>query len=89
MIYRRLYRESFGGGVWAYLWKVVVSMHAQIPKFSPIYRNRVREPVNRILAGIDNIILSNHSIIYHLYLMSRAHIILTDSGGIQEEAFIR
>ncbi len=47
----------------------------------------VREPVNRIFGGIDNIFLIEpQQYLPFIYLMSRSHIILTDSGGIQEEA---
>ena len=47
----------------------------------------VREPVNRILAGIDNVhLIEPQQYLPFIYLMDRAHVILTDSGGIQEEA---
>ena len=47
----------------------------------------VREPVNRILNGIKNIFLIEPAqYLPFVYLMMRSHIILTDSGGIQEEA---
>ena len=46
----------------------------------------VREPVNRILGGIENIILIEpQEYLPFIYLMMRSYIILTDSGGIQEE----
>jgi len=39
------------------------------------------------LKGIDNVILIEpQQYLPFVYLMNRAHIILTDSGGIQEEA---
>jgi UDP-N-acetylglucosamine 2-epimerase (non-hydrolysing) len=47
----------------------------------------VREPVNRILAGIENIhLIEPQQYLPFIYLMARAYLILTDSGGIQEEA---
>lgn len=47
----------------------------------------VREPVNRILTGINNIFLIEpQQYLPFIYLMDKANIILTDSGGIQEEA---
>jgi UDP-N-acetylglucosamine 2-epimerase (non-hydrolysing) len=47
----------------------------------------VREPVNRILHGVDNVFLIEpQEYLPFVYLMSRAYIILTDSGGVQEEA---
>ena len=54
----------------------------------PVHLNpRVQEPVSRLLSGIDNIFLIEpQEYLQFVYLMDRAHIILTDSGGIQEEA---
>jgi len=47
----------------------------------------VSEPVNRLLAGIDNIhLIEPLDYLPFVYLMNRAYLILTDSGGIQEEA---
>ncbi|HHL32418.1 MAG TPA: UDP-N-acetylglucosamine 2-epimerase (non-hydrolyzing), partial [Oceanospirillales bacterium] len=47
----------------------------------------VREPVNRLLKGIDNIYLIEPlDYLPFVYLMNRSYLILTDSGGIQEEA---
>ncbi len=46
----------------------------------------VSELVNRILKGIDNIILIDpQDYLPFVYLMTNAHMILIDSGGIQEE----
>ena len=48
---------------------------------------QVREPVQRILAGAANVHLTEPLDYFpFLYLMDRSHLILTDSGGIQEEA---
>ena len=54
----------------------------------PVHLNpNVQEPVNRLLAGIDNILLIEPlDYLPFVYLMDKADIILTDSGGIQEEA---
>ena len=47
----------------------------------------MQEPVSRLLSNIDNIFLIEpQQYLPFVYLMTRAHIILTDSGGIQEEA---
>jgi UDP-N-acetylglucosamine 2-epimerase (non-hydrolysing) len=47
----------------------------------------VREPVYRILGGVENVRLIEPLDYAHLvFLMKRAYLILTDSGGIQEEA---
>jgi len=54
----------------------------------PVHLNpNVREPVNRILAGTDRIhLIEPLEYPYMIWLMNKAHIILTDSGGVQEEA---
>ena len=54
----------------------------------PVHLNpKVQEPVNRILSGVSNIILIN-PLAYQdfIWLMNRSKIIITDSGGVQEEA---
>lgn len=54
----------------------------------PVHLNpHVREPVNRILSGSPNVVLIEPvEYLPFVYLMGRADLILTDSGGIQEEA---
>ncbi|MDB3927269.1 UDP-N-acetylglucosamine 2-epimerase (non-hydrolyzing) [Flavobacteriaceae bacterium] len=54
----------------------------------PVHLNpKVKEPVNTILSGIHNIILID-PLAYEdfIWLMCRSKIIITDSGGVQEEA---
>jgi len=54
----------------------------------PVHLNpKVQDPVNRILQDIDNIILID-PLAYQdfIWLMNRSKIIITDSGGVQEEA---
>ena len=54
----------------------------------PVHLNpNVREPVNEILNGIDNIHLID-PLDYEpfVFLLSHSYLVLTDSGGIQEEA---
>ena len=48
---------------------------------------KVQEPVRRILTDIDNVMLID-PLVYQdfIWLMNRAKIIITDSGGGQEEA---
>lgn len=47
----------------------------------------VREPVQRLLAGISNVhLIEPQDYLPFVYLMTRSYLILTDSGGIQEEA---
>ena len=54
----------------------------------PVHLNpNVQEPVNRLLAGITNVhLIEPLDYLPFVYLMDRSTIILTDSGGIQEEA---
>jgi len=54
----------------------------------PVHLNpNVQEPVNRILKGVDRItLLPPLDYLPLVHLMKHAHLILTDSGGIQEEA---
>ena len=54
----------------------------------PVHLNpKVQEPVNRHLAGASNVLLTP-PLAYpeFIWLMNKSKIILTDSGGIQEEA---
>lgn len=54
----------------------------------PVHLNpNVQEPVNRILSGIDNIhLIQPLEYLPFVYLMMQAYFVITDSGGIQEEA---
>lgn len=83
-------RESFGGG-FERICKALLDVAQQHPDVDIVYpmhlNPNVREPVNRLLAGIDNVhLIEPLDYLPFVHLMSRAHIILTDSGGIQEEA---
>jgi UDP-N-acetylglucosamine 2-epimerase (non-hydrolysing) len=83
-------RESFGGGFERICEALALTAkrypNAQI--LYPMHLNpNVREPVNRILKGVDNIFLIEpQQYLSFIYLMNRSYVILTDSGGIQEEA---
>ncbi|WP_440468565.1 non-hydrolyzing UDP-N-acetylglucosamine 2-epimerase [Pseudomonas sp. YH-1] len=83
-------RESFGGGFERICQALmeVAQQHPEVEIIYPVHLNpNVREPVNRLLAGISNIhLIEPLDYLPFVYLMSRSHIILTDSGGIQEEA---
>lgn len=54
----------------------------------PVHLNpNIQDPVNRLLGDISNITLSPPlDYLPLVHLMKRSHLILTDSGGIQEEA---
>lgn len=83
-------RESFGGG----FERICQALAFTAKEFSdieivyPVHLNpNVREPVNRLLKGLSNIhLIEPLDYLPFVYLMNRSHIIVTDSGGIQEEA---
>lgn len=83
-------RESFGGGFERICNALaeIARLHPQLQIVYPVHLNpNVSEPVNRILRGIDNIVLIEpQEYLPFVWLMDRAWLILTDSGGIQEEA---
>lgn len=83
-------RESFGGGFERICEALAqtAKAHPDVQILYPVHLNpNVQEPVNRILRGIENIhLIEPQQYLPFVYLMNRAHIILTDSGGIQEEA---
>lgn len=83
-------RESFGDG-----FERICSALAQLARtypdvdiVYPVHLNPgVREPVKRILTGIANVhLIEPLDYLPFVCLMDRAYLILTDSGGIQEEA---
>jgi UDP-N-acetylglucosamine 2-epimerase (non-hydrolysing) len=83
-------RENFGDGfenICAALAKLA-GLYPDIDIVYPVHLNpNVQEPVNRLLARHANIhLLAPLDYLPFLYLMDRSTIILTDSGGIQEEA---
>lgn len=83
-------RESFGDG-FERICQALVDTAKAFPDVEivyPVHLNpNVREPVNRLLAGVDNIhLIEPLDYLPFVYLMNRAYLILTDSGGIQEEA---
>lgn len=82
-------RESFGEGfenICLALRQIADSGKAQI--VYPVHLNpNVRQPVNRILGNHPSIhLVEPQSYEAFIYLMGKAYIIVTDSGGIQEEA---
>lgn len=83
-------RESFGGGFERICQALsdTAKQHPECQIIYPVHLNpNVQEPVNRLLADVDNIhLIEPQQYLPFVYLMTRAHIILTDSGGIQEEA---
>ena len=83
-------RENFGGGferICEALRQIAVK-HPEAQVLYPVHLNpNVHEPVNRLLNDLENVFLIEpQQYLPFCYLMNRAKIILTDSGGIQEEA---
>jgi UDP-N-acetylglucosamine 2-epimerase (non-hydrolysing) len=83
-------RENFGDGFES-ICKAILelsNLYKDVFFIFPVHLNpNVREPVNRILDGNKNIILLEPlSYLPFVRLMNLSKIILTDSGGIQEEA---
>lgn len=83
-------RESFGSGFERICQALaqVAGRFDDVDIIYPVHLNpSVQEPVNRLLAGIPNIhLIPPQEYLPFVYLMDRAHIVLTDSGGVQEEA---
>ena len=83
-------RESFGEGFEriCIAIKSLAERHPDIQIVYPVHLNpNVQGPVNAQLADIDNVYLIEPlDYLPFVYLMTRSFFILTDSGGIQEEA---
>lgn len=83
-------RESFGGG-FENICQAVHLCAKQFPKVQfvyPVHLNpNVQDPVRRLLGGVPNVLLLEPvPYLELLTLMTSCLFILTDSGGIQEEA---
>ncbi|TMO46869.1 non-hydrolyzing UDP-N-acetylglucosamine 2-epimerase [Pseudoalteromonas ruthenica] len=83
-------RESFGGG-FERICQALARIAKRFPQSRIVYpmhmNPQVREPVNRLLQGLENIsLIEPLDYLPFVYLMNRAHLIVTDSGGVQEEA---
>jgi len=84
-------RENFGKpleNICVALRKIAERYGDQVQIVYPVHLNpNVQEPVNRLLKGIDNItLLPPLDYLPLVWLMKQAYLVLTDSGGIQEEA---
>lgn len=83
-------RENFGDG-FERICRAIATLARRYPDMDlvyPVHLNpNVREPVGRLLSGIANVhLIEPQDYLPFVYLMTRATLILTDSGGIQEEA---
>lgn len=83
-------RESFGEGFENICrgLKKIAEYNPDVQLIYPVHLNpSVREPVFRILGNVANVhLIEPLDYALFVFLMNRAYIILTDSGGIQEEA---
>jgi len=83
-------RESFGGGferICVALSRIAAA-NPDVEIVYPVHLNpQVQEPVNRLLGGIANVhLIEPQEYLPFVYLMNRAYMVVTDSGGVQEEA---
>lgn len=83
-------RENFGHGFESICQAIqeLAQRHPDYEFVYPVHLNpNVKEPVNRLLKDLSNVkLIEPQDYLPFVYLMSTSHIILTDSGGIQEEA---
>lgn len=83
-------RESFGAGFES-ICQALQQIASQFPDADVVYpvhlNPNVREPVFRLLSNSPNVFLIEpQDYLPFVYLMSQSYLVLTDSGGIQEEA---
>lgn len=83
-------RENFGDG-FENICRAIAELATEFRDVEFVYpmhlNPNVREPVNRLLSGFDNIkLIEPQDYLPFIWLMTKSYLILTDSGGIQEEA---
>lgn len=83
-------RENFGDGL-ERICQALAALARRYPDVQlvyPVHLNpNVREPVARLLSDIQNVhLIEPLDYLPFVYLMTQSTVILTDSGGIQEEA---
>ncbi|MBN1598759.1 MAG: UDP-N-acetylglucosamine 2-epimerase (non-hydrolyzing) [Bacteroidales bacterium] len=83
-------RENFGQGFLniCEALATVASQHPDVDIIYPVHLNpNVQKPVYKLLQNYSNIhLIAPLDYLPFVYLMSRSYLVLTDSGGIQEEA---
>jgi UDP-N-acetylglucosamine 2-epimerase (non-hydrolysing) len=83
-------RENFGDGFVSICQaiKEIALSHPKVQLVYPVHLNpNVQKPVYEILSGLSNIhLIEPQDYLPFVFLMQKAYTILTDSGGIQEEA---
>lgn len=82
-------RESFGKDLEAICMAIreIAQRNPDVDVVYPVHFNpNVREPVNRLLQRIDNVhLIDPLNYAAFVRLMSRSYLVVTDSGGVQEE----
>jgi UDP-N-acetylglucosamine 2-epimerase (non-hydrolysing) len=82
-------RENFGTG-FERICRAISRLASRddIQVVYPVHLNpNVRKVVNELLLGVPNVhLIEPQDYLPFVYLMRRSHLILTDSGGVQEEA---
>lgn len=83
-------RENFGKGFIDLCEgiKKIANDHEDVQVIYPVHLNpKVQQPVNEILSGVSNIkLIEPLDYPAFIHLMRKSYLILTDSGGVQEEA---
>jgi UDP-N-acetylglucosamine 2-epimerase (non-hydrolysing) len=83
-------RENFGDGFLqiCHALKELASRYPEVQFVYPVHLNpNVQRPVNALLADLPNVhLIAPLDYEPFVYLLKHSHIVLTDSGGIQEEA---
>jgi UDP-N-acetylglucosamine 2-epimerase (non-hydrolysing) len=82
-------RENFGEG-FIHICNAIkrVASRPDVQVVYPMHMNpNVRKPVNEILGGLANVhLIEPLDYLSFLYMMRQSYLIMTDSGGVQEEA---
>ena len=82
-------RENFGDG-FIHICNAIrrVAERPDVQVVYPMHMNpNVRKPVNEILGGLSNVhLIEPLDYLSFLYMMRQSYLIMTDSGGVQEEA---
>lgn len=83
-------RENHGDGLHniCTALKTIATRHPEVQIVYPVHLNpNVKGPVHKLLGGIDSIFLVQPlAYAAFIWLMEKSYLIITDSGGIQEEA---
>ena len=83
-------RENFGEG-FLHICKAIrelAALHPEMDIVYPVHLNpKVQKPVYELLSGVDNVyLISPLDYLPFIYAMQHSTLLLTDSGGVQEEA---